>query len=179
MYRFIFVFIVYVQVYFCVHFYVQVDSCTPCLWTGFSLFSLFMYKFMYRFIPLLIVYVQVDSFTHCLCTGLSLNSLFMYRLIPLLIVYVQVYPWTYCLWSLNSLFMYRLILVLTVINWIIFLLFIHRMISVCIVYEQVDPCTHFLCYVQVDSWVRNLREYRLTKLSSFLFGVYTFVYILI
>ena len=177
MYRFIFVFIVYVQVYFCVHFYVQVDSCTPCLWTGFSLFSLFMYKFMYRFIPLLIVYVQVDSFTHCLCTGLSLNSLFMYRLIPLLIVYVQVrlslnslfmyrlipllivyvqvYPWTYCLWSLNSLFMYRLILVLTVINWIIFLLFIHRMISVCIVYEQVDPCTHFLCYVQVDSWVRK------------------------
>ena len=67
-----------------------------------------MYKFMYRFIPLLIVYVQVDSFTHCLCTGLSLNSLFMYRLIPLLIVYVQVRL------SLNSLFMYRLIPLLIV-----------------------------------------------------------------
>ena len=105
--------IVYVQVYFCVHFYVQVDSCTPCLWTGLSLYSLFMYKFMYRFIPLLIVYVQVDSFIHCLCTSWSLYSLFMYRFILELIVYVQVDSFTHCLCaglSLNSLFMYRFIL---------------------------------------------------------------------
>ena len=156
MYRFIFVFIVYVQVYFCVHFYVQVDSCTPCLWTGFSLFSLFMYKFMYRFIPLLIVYVQVDSFTHCLCTGLSMNLLLM---ILELIVYVQVDSCTYC-YKLNNLF---------------------------IVYTQND----FRVYCLRTGWslysffmlctgrFLSQKEYRLTKLSSFLFGVYTFVYILI